>query len=106
MPGTLPATVRTARTATLYRIVEPTAGLQLARDPRIPDELEAFTMSIGAVPALREIEWHIDGRLVSRTQSTKLTWPLVPGPHEVYAQILASDSDEAHSTERVRFYVR
>ena len=106
VPGTVPAAVRTARAATVYRIVEPTAGLQLARDPRIPDELEAFTMSIAAVPGLREVEWHIDGSLVSRTRSAKLTWPLVPGPHEVYAQVLAGDSDEAHATEKVRFYVR
>ena len=62
-------------------------------------------MSIATVPALREIEWHIDGRLVSRTQSAKLTWPLVPGPHDVYAQVLTGDSDEAHATEKVRFYV-
>ena len=63
-------------------------------------------MSIATVPALREIEWHIDGRLVSRTQSAKLTWPLVPGQHEVYAQVRTGDSYEVHATEKVRFCVR
>jgi penicillin-binding protein 1C len=106
VPGTLPAAARPARVATEYRIVEPTPGLQLARDPRIPDELEAFTMTIASVPNLREVEWHIDGAPVSRTQTRKLTWRLVPGRHEVHAQIWTGSSAEAHATEMVRFYVR
>jgi penicillin-binding protein 1C len=108
-PGTAAsASARThpTRAATEYRIVEPTPGLQLARDPRIPDELEAFTMSVAPVPDLREVEWHIDGVPVSRTHSGTLTWHLLPGPHEVFAQIRVGDSDEMHTTEPVRFYVR
>jgi penicillin-binding protein 1C len=89
-----------------YRIVEPTPGLQLARDPRIPDELEAFTMSIAPVPGLREVEWHIDGAAVARTRSGTLTWHLVPGPHEVFAQIRFGDSEKLHTTAPVRFHVR
>jgi penicillin-binding protein 1C len=106
VPGTIPAMARVAQPAPQYRIVEPTPGLQLARDPRIPDELEAFTMSIASVPDLRDVEWHIDGVPVSRTPTGELTWRLIPGRHEVFARIRAGKSDEAHSTEKVRFYVR
>ena len=106
VPGTVPAAAPATPSATEYRIVEPTPGLQLARDPRIPDELEAFKMSIAPVPELREVEWYIDGIPVSRTRTGDLTWYLVHGRHEVIAQIRAGDSDEAHSTAPVRFQVR
>lgn len=105
-PGTAPTVARVTPRATEYRIVQPTPGLQLARDPRIPDELEAFRMSVAPVPGLREVEWHIDGMPVARTHDGELTWKLVHGRHEVVAQIRAGDSDETHSTEKVRFYVR
>jgi penicillin-binding protein 1C len=106
VPGTVPAAARVTPPATQYRIIEPTPGLQLARDPRIPDELEAFRMSIASVPGLREVEWYIDGAPLSRTSKGELSWPLVPGRHEVFASIKAGDSDEPHPTEKVRFYVR
>jgi penicillin-binding protein 1C len=96
VPGTVPAATRAAPPATEYRIIEPTPGLQLARDPRIPDELEAFKMSIAPVPDLHEVEWYVDGMPASRTRTGD----------EVFAQIRAGDSDEAHPTERVRFQVR
>jgi penicillin-binding protein 1C len=106
VPGTTPAAVHAAPPAVEYRIVEPTPGLQLARDPRIPDDLEAFRMSIAPVPNLLEVEWHIDGKLAARTPIGELTWLLVPGRHEVFALIRAGASDEQHSTQTVRFHVR
>ncbi len=110
VPGTVPAAAGpTAAPATEYRILQPTPGLQLARDPRIPDELEAFRMSIASVRNLREVEWHIDGIPISRTRTGDLTWRLVPGVHEVFARIRVGDSDSGeppHVTEMVRFHVR
>lgn len=106
VPGTVPATARATPPPTEYRIIEPTPGLQLARDPRIPDELEAFKMSVAPVPGLREVEWYIDGAPISRTRTGELTWKLVPGRHEVAAQIFSGDADEGRMTERVRFQVR
>jgi penicillin-binding protein 1C len=108
IPGTAPTVPHPAQpvNAAEYRILEPTPGLQLARDPRIPDELEAFTMSISPVPDLRDVEWHIDGAAVSRTRTGALTWRLIPGRHEVFARIRAGDSDATRTTDTVRFYVR
>jgi penicillin-binding protein 1C len=106
VPGTAPAAAKPTAPVVEYRIVEPTPGLQLARDPRIPDELEAFTMTIAPVPDLRGVEWHIDGAPASRTRAGELTWRLAPGPHEVFAQIRNGESGDLHSTEKVRFNVR
>jgi penicillin-binding protein 1C len=90
-----------------YRVIEPTPGLQLARDPRIPVELQAFTMSVAPVPALTDVTWYVDGMPVCTTSTGKYHWPLVRGTHEIYATIRGGPgSADAHSTEPVRFYVR
>jgi penicillin-binding protein 1C len=108
LPGTVPKAELTSRTQPVeYRILEPTPGLQLARDPRIPRELQAFTMSVAPVPALQEVTWYVDGAPASRTSTGKFTWPLVRGTHEMYAVIRSSSgSPDLHSTDKVRFYVR
>lgn len=107
MPGTAPRADTVARTQVVdYRVLEPTPGLQLARDPRIPQALQAFTMSVAPVPSLREVAWYVDGSEVSKTAKGKYTWPLVRGTHEMYAVIRSSGSEDPHTTEKVRFYVR
>jgi len=107
LPGTAPKAeaARPAQTVD-YRVLEPTPGLQLARDPRIPHELQAFTMSVAAVPALQEVTWYVDGEAASKTFNGKYTWPLARGAHEMYAVIRSSGSEDPHTTEKVRFYVR
>ena len=107
LPGTVPQEDVAPRAQTAdYRVLEPTPGLQLARDPRIPRELQAFTMSVAPVPALRNVTWYIDGEAASKTATGKYTWPLSRGTHEVYAVIRSSGSEDPHTTEKVRFYVR
>ena len=107
LPGTAPRADITARAQTVdYRVLEPTPGLQLARDPRIPKELQAFTMSVAPIPALQDVTWYVDGEAASKTVTGKYTWPLARGTHEMYAVIRSSGSEDPHTTERVRFYVR
>ena len=107
LPGTVPRVDVTPRAAQVeYRVLEPTPGLQLARDPRIPRELQAFTMSVAPVDALQEVTWYVDGEPASRTSTGKFTWPIVGGTHEMYAVIRSGASADLHTTERVRFRVR
>lgn len=107
LPGTVPQAQTPPRAQTVdYRILEPTPGLQLARDPRIPKELQAFTMSVAAGSALQEVTWYVDDELASRTSTGKYHWPLVRGTHQVYAVIRSSGSADPHTTEKVQFYVR
>ena len=106
LPGTAPKAAMLPRTQSDdYRLLEPTPGLQLARDPRIPEELQRFTMSVTPVSALQEVTWYVDGALASRTSRGKYTWPLVRGTHQVYAVIRSSESADPHTTEKVQFYV-
>jgi penicillin-binding protein 1C len=108
LPGTAPRAELTPPAQPVeYRVIEPTPGLQLARDPRIPVELQAFTMSVAPVPALTDVTWYVDGTPVRTTSTGKYHWPLVRGTHEMYAIIRGGrGSADAHSTELVRFYVR
>jgi penicillin-binding protein 1C len=108
LPGTapLPAAPRPAQPLE-YRVIEPTPGLQLARDPRIPLERQAFTLSIAPIPTLTQVTWYVDGNPISTTSTGKYHWPLVGGTHEMHAVIRAGDAAaDAHTTESVRFYVR
>ncbi|HKQ61762.1 MAG TPA: hypothetical protein VJS92_10745, partial [Candidatus Polarisedimenticolaceae bacterium] len=88
------------------RWVQPTAGLHLALDPRIPDELEAFTLEIGA-DSVAEVEWRIDGeRLgVSGPGVRRWTWPLVRGRHVAQARVRIEGSPAVEMVE-VAFLVR
>jgi penicillin-binding protein 1C len=73
-------------------LLQPTNGLHLARDPRIPDEHEALRFALRAVPAGAEVRWFVDDTQVAKTTSADFLWPLVAGWHHVRASIDLSDS--------------
>ncbi len=105
LPGTVPSRADAATAAAMpqYRLVQPTAGLQVAHDPRIPTEFEALPMEIAPVQNLHRVDWFIDGRLAASTTERHYPWPLRRGTHDLHARIW---TDAAHDTEDVRFYVR
>ena len=91
------------------RLKQPTPGLQLAMDPRIPDELEAFALKLSATELEADsIEWLIDGKVIGRTTAEvrEFLWPVKRGTHIAQARIWMLQGDEPLKTERVRFYVK
>jgi penicillin-binding protein 1C len=107
LPGTLPerSSATPVEAATQYKLLQPTVGLHVAHDPRIPPELEALPMQIAAVPGLRRVDWYIDGRQVSSTPAGRYAWPLERGNHAVYTRIWDDTEDSPHETELMRFQV-
>ncbi len=107
LPGTAPAAEQQPQRirAPDVRLLLPTPGLQVARDPRIPDELEALPMQIAPVAGLTAVEWYVDGQMVSKTTEPKYSWRLEHGTHEVYSRIWTADREDAYKTDPVRFYV-
>jgi penicillin-binding protein 1C len=105
--GTLPepSSATLAEAATQYKLLQPTVGLHVAHDPRIPPELEALPMQIAAVPGLRRVDWYVDGRQVSSTEVGRYAWPLERGNHAVYTRIWDETEDSPHETELMRFQV-
>jgi penicillin-binding protein 1C len=107
VPGTLPPQTGTPKVAAPapYRLLQPTAGLLVAHDPRIPSEFEALPMQIAPVPELRRVDWYIDGKLASSTARPGYPWPLQQGTHTVLAKVWAGASPDPHDTEEIRFHV-
>ena len=105
LPGTLPPPESAAALASApqFHVLQPTAGLQVAHDPRIPAELEALPMEIAPVRDLRRVDWYVDGKLAATTMDTRYPWPLQRGTHDLRATIW---TDAAHDTEDIRFHVR
>lgn len=92
------------------RIAMPTPGLQIAMDPRIPDDREAIRFQLAGVQNMQPVEWIVDGQRVGAGDSrsgaeNQPLWQLRPGVHEVRARLEIGDGTTVDS-EPVRFYVR
>ena len=99
---------KAAEAGTTSRLIQPTAGLQVAHDPRIPAEFEALPMQIAPVPGFQRVDWYVDGILAAGTKETRYPWPLRGGAHSVRA-VVWTETDPttgAHATDDIRFYVR
>ena len=89
------------------RIVFPSKGLMLARDPRIPDELEAISLHIAIGPTVARIEWYINDRLIANTGPgvIRQTWQLKEGAHTLHALVWYQGEKNPQKTESVSFVV-
>ncbi len=91
------------------RLKQPTYNLQIAMDPRVPDEYEAFTLMISEIELEADlIEWLVDDEVIATTeiQVRKFLWPVSRGKHTAQARILSYDSDDVLITPQVPFYVK
>ncbi|MDM8558064.1 transglycosylase domain-containing protein [Candidatus Parabeggiatoa sp. HSG14] len=104
-----PMIAATQYTASPLRLRQPSHGLQLAMDPRIPDEHEAFALMLSDTPLkANAIEWLIDGKVIGTTPPDihQFLWPVTRGTHIAQARILPIDSSEPLTTPTVKFYVK
>jgi len=88
---------------------QPIANLQLAMDPRIPDEYEAFmlVLSDARLEQADSIEWYMDGEVIGTTaiDERQFLWQLEKGKHVAQARIL-NDEKWVNKTPKVIFYVK
>jgi len=93
--------------AEAFRLLQPSDGLHLARDPRIPDALERYPLRLPEGLAPQRTEWLIDGRVVGTTGpgESRWLWPLEPGPHVAAARVWLAHGEERRSAESA-FVVR
>lgn len=87
-------------------IMVPTAGLQIAMDPRIPDEKEALALQLRDKQGLLSTRWFVDNELFAETKKTSLPWKLQKGQHSVWAEALYKNSGEFVETEPINFVVK
>lgn len=89
------------------RMLLPTRGLRLAKDPRIPDASEAFAFEISHHPAITKVEWYVDDQLQAATGkgTYRYLWPVVRGEHRASAKVWVDGSDGV-VVDEVPFSVR
>lgn len=108
VPGTAPEIVKSG-TVIMAQVnlkwVQPTPGLQLAMDPRIPDDHEAFEFVIEGVNETDQVEWMLNGKRIAKTRGGRYLWPVQRGTHQLSAEILNDDSSPV-TLSKVRFTVK
>jgi penicillin-binding protein 1C len=88
---------------------QPTPGLQLAMDPRIPDQYEAFALALSDTSLkINSIDWVVDDKIIGTTvaDARRLLWPIKRGKHIAQAKVWTINSPEPLTTPAVRFYVK
>jgi penicillin-binding protein 1C len=90
------------------RLTQPTPNLQLAIDPRIPRDLQAFAVKIPDDPEIRKVEWIIDDARAGETgvRENKYLWPIERGTHSAKARIWRIDDSDPVVTPEVVFVVK
>ena len=84
----------------------PTPGLQLAMDPRIDDDQEAFVFRLANLNTKTKVDWYIDHKLAATTPAGEYRWPLQRGAHSVKARIAVDRTGQFQETSQVRFTVK
>jgi len=90
------------------QLKQPTPDLQLAMDPRIPDELEAFPFILPEQTQAQRVEWLVDGEVVGVTEDNvkQYLWKVQRGQHHVQARIWQTGHEEPLETLEVSFQVK
>ncbi len=88
-------------------LLQPSAGLQMIMDPRIPDDIEAYALKLAGNVRARMTEWLVDGEIAGTTGENidQFLWPLSKGVHLAQARVW-QDGAEPLLTPAVRFVVK
>jgi penicillin-binding protein 1C len=105
MPGTEAPRERQQSIASGIDLLRPTEGLQIAYDPRIPKEVQAFEFVASGILKNSMVEWVLNGKSISKTPDGRLIWPVERGAYTLLAQEM-SISDAIVSTKTVHFKVK
>ncbi len=90
--------------AVIY-LQQPSPGLQLAMDPRIPDDKEAFLFKLAGTGRRIRVVWLVDGQVCATTMTGEFLWPLQRGKHTAQAVVWRDPSDQPVETTTVAFVV-
>ncbi len=92
----------------LIQLLQPTPGLQLAIDPRLPDASQAFPFRLPQNVEPARTHWFVDGQQVGITPAAErqFLWPLARGRHTAQARIWVVNRTQPISTPAVEFVVK
>ncbi|MFZ4540824.1 MAG: transglycosylase domain-containing protein [Rickettsiales bacterium] len=104
IPGTEPKPVAKIE-ATTIRLVRPTQGLQIAYDPRIPANVQAFDFVADGMQRNTTMEWKLDGARLGTSTDGHYLWPVSRGRHTLEIHELDADK-KILSSDKVSFNVK
>ncbi len=87
-------------------MIQPSPGLLMAMDPRIPDDHEAFQFRLSGVKENSKVEWIVDNQLEAVTNSGEYMWPMRRGSHTLLARVIFADDNVKSETDAVVFLVK
>lgn len=105
MRGSAAPTPSPAVSRARIALLQPTAGLHLAIDPRVPREKQAFEFVLSGVEPSMQVEWLLDGALVARSAGGRHLWQITRGAHTLEA-VVWLEQELVGRSERVEFLVR
>ena len=90
------------------QLLQPTPGLQIAMDPRIPAELQAFAFKISKNIKPERVQWVLNGKLAGETgkDEHQFLWPLSRGEYIVQARVWRGGQTEPVETSQTAFMVK
>jgi penicillin-binding protein 1C len=90
------------------QLLQPSPGLQIAVDPRIPVELQAFAFRISKRVQPERVEWVLNGEPAGESgkDEHQFLWPLSRGEYTVWARVWQSGQSDPVETPPVAFVVK
>ncbi len=85
-------------------IRQPSHHLQLAMDPRIPDDKEYFEFTLNHWQNIQRVNWFLNDQLIAKTSVPFYRWLMAKGEFNLYARVELAEQEDRR-TPRVNFQV-
>jgi penicillin-binding protein 1C len=86
-------------------VIRPSEGLQLAYDPRVPRDVQAFEFVANGLSPGNHIAWMLNGTHLTTTTTGRYLWPVERGTYTLLAQELGQ-TGHIMSAKTVHFIVK
>lgn len=98
----------THRPPPVIRLLEPSPGLQIAVDPRVPLRLQAFSFKIPQGIETARVEWVLNGQAAGQTGKNlhEFLWPIRRGQFTLLARVWPAGGGTPVQTPEVTFQVK
>jgi penicillin-binding protein 1C len=104
MQGREPEEKEKTSTTEAFEIARPSDGMQMAYDPRVPADHQAFEFALSGVADDAKVIWIINGSREAETTGNKYLWPLNRGKFKLSAKVW--DNGKWQETKPISFVVK
>jgi len=105
IPGTEPNDEIPTNIHRRFTIMRPTEGLEIAYDPRIPSDRQAFEFIVDGASANHTIQWLLNDKPIATTQESHFLWQIERGHYTLVAQEIG-DEGKALTSDLIHFRVK